>query len=106
MATHMTFVTHGALEYAEGVLNRSQVMNSVKFGPDQWICEAALWLRWKHVGDLRSVGGSTDVVTVSAHQFQQVASNHHAALGDMQTYAKLFIDSATTLHKPNFDTWG
>ena len=53
----------------------------------EWICEAALWLRWRHAG--LAVGKTDcDLVALCAAKFQSIM---HAELPEAQRYARLFL---------------
>jgi len=92
-AHHMYFCIHGVLEYEfTPVSDGPPVLHRVEHG--DWICEAALWTNWRHVGDLRAGPGDTsgsELLSVNADGFCQMVGKNANAWSIASTYASRFV---------------
>eukprot|EP00811_Abedinium_folium_P018071 NODE_2699_length_2163_cov_14.545187.p1 GENE.NODE_2699_length_2163_cov_14.545187~~NODE_2699_length_2163_cov_14.545187.p1 ORF type:complete len:592 (+),score=118.73 NODE_2699_length_2163_cov_14.545187:165-1940(+) len=75
------------------------------FSSGEWLCEAALWMTYKHGGTLTAQGDS-DVVLVDALKFHKVASRHPAARHRLQVYAHEFDRCSASITALNLDLFG
>lgn len=94
-AEDMLFLISGSLAY-------STEAHLYTVNPDDGeICEAALWIRWVHVGNLTSVTES-DLVSLNASRVMAVVSSRRIrsdcqwVLEALREYAMLFAEAATS----------
>jgi len=68
----------------------------LKVKAGQWCSEAALWCAWIHVGSMQAATVS-ELVVLSAHEFQQVTLKHHTVLSCTARYAQKFTNTLNAL---------
>lgn len=56
-----------------------------------WLCEAALWTEWKHLGTAQAAE-ETHVVSLLAKEFLQVAKEDVVLLSLSRRYARMFVE--------------
>jgi len=64
--------------------------NSWKLTPPVYLCEAVLWTRWEHCGELMVASDAT-LLTVDAETFGQVMKSHPPAHASTVLFARRFI---------------
>jgi len=102
-ANTMVFVLGGCCEY----VSSKSGCGMLRFNEGQWLCEGALWVKWRHKGQL-TVHRSCDIAELSAGVFTEIAQRHNKAFRDINTYAKHFVAAATLggSRARNLDIWG
>lgn len=99
-AKEMIFVRNGELSYY------LDISRPITLCEGEWICEAALWLRWRHLGWLVSKT-SCDLVEIDVPRFLAVmseASRQGIDLSSVRRYARL-ITQHFGEEAPQSDCW-
>jgi hypothetical protein len=81
-ASHAYLVTAGDLAYnikEQRSARRSAIgLQTKRVSRDQWICEAALWTLWSHIGKLVARSPSCTLFTISPHGIEAIVQKHQA----------------------------
>lgn len=94
-ADRMHFVVKGMFSYTLGVMGEGyDSCSTVKVG--SWLCEQALWIEWRHCGQLVSVKHS-EVLDVKATKFQSIVRRELVGVSEPCKYAALFAEYADYL---------
>jgi len=94
-ADRMHFIVKGLLSYTLGVMGEGYDSSStVKVG--SWLCEQALWIEWRHCGQLVAVQHS-EVLDIKASKFQSIVRRELVGVSEPSKYAELFAEYADYL---------
>jgi hypothetical protein len=93
-ARSMYCVVGGHLQFQrEGIMGHARQMD---VGSEDWICEAALWMPWRHLGDLHAFT-DCDLIAIDSSKFGEVIkANPHVCLL-VARYAKAFLQQFCSL---------
>jgi len=88
VATHMSFVIEGILEYSCAGNDFSGIVESA----EDWIAEPALWVaKWKYLGDLKSVR-SSEISRIEAEAFASVVQLNPMSISIVTNYAAKYVE--------------
>jgi len=99
-------VTAGRLKYSEDeqALQVSETdLNEHYIEKGDWICEAALWTCWTHVGSAEALVTS-EVMSVNVQKLEEVLQGRRAVSYVLQAYATVFHERILTA-KPPRKSW-
>jgi len=65
------------------------ISENIVLNEGRWLCEASLWLRWLHRGDLTTTS-SASLLVLSLESFSTVALQHPAVHGALSSHARRF----------------
>jgi len=88
---HMYFVVTGNMHYYHA--NAVDEIDVHEVRKNNWLCEAALWMRWKHRGTLVAVDVCC-IFAIVAAKFREVVLSDLRNLWQIPRYAKLFFQRA------------
>lgn len=66
---------------------------------DKWLCEAALWCKWAHVGTAEAVS-SCELLRINVQSFTQGLQSNHLIFGIAAEYSKQFHRRLSSAHPP------
>jgi len=87
-AASMVFITHGQLSYQ--ILHDSEDESTTRVGADDWLCEMALWLQWRHRGCL-TAHVNCEMALLDSCGFREVVVQT-AVLSNCQNYARGYVE--------------
>jgi len=99
-ARALNFVTNNGMvqynigRFEEGGEGKQSEGESV--GDGEWICEAALWTIWLHLGDAHAVTES-QIVSISGEVFGSCVQMHSWLWMSLKQYAENFVDELNAL---------
>jgi len=88
-AHNMYFIARGCAVYYFISSKIPDKRKIVKLDKDQWCCEATLWLRWVHCGEMKALTES-DIVALNGAKFREVTAGHYEAFLAAKAYAEQF----------------
>lgn len=97
----MYFFISGELDY-EYMPRPASVTKSIGVQRGDWICEAALWTTWRHVGELRAgvhESSCSELLSVNVKEFCQVVGGNSEAWVMASAYGARFVETINELSK-------
>jgi hypothetical protein len=103
-AEGMYFVNGGILNYSLGDDAHADDDRAEEVGENKWLCEAALWCNWRHVGKAYVDSGvMCEVMHLSAEKFINQLNDQPWVAQLMAAYAESFVFALRKCQPPLFD---
>lgn len=99
VASKMFFVRRGALYLSDEVEMAHGIPEMLPFEvlENEWICEAALWIKWVHQLTSRAGKFDTILLSISADDFSRVAKEHPRGFDRLKYYGQSWLEHFTEL---------
>lgn len=101
-ASNMYFVLEGSLDYFMKVPEHDRPRYKSTITKGQWASEAALWIRWFHMGNLVTKTDSL-VVRLSINTLHAIMEQYMDTLESCSMYAQMFVPSSKFGDRPISD---
>lgn len=99
-AIGMIFIERGELQYCEDEGDPSETGPNLSesttktLSAGDWCCEAVMWMRWVHMGDLKALSECT-VLIITSELFRSTLVTHPVCMDFVRRYARCYMEVVT-----------